>query len=127
MGDSFTTAAGAEAGGIAEAEAAGADGQRSWAAASRRRRQAAAVECRSAGLLGSKPRTVTMKESSLSADGRAWPSKTQGSEPGGFQAGLDLRRGRPLLQQGQQGRRVIKAMRHDNLRLTSEAWLQKYS
>ena len=44
MGDSFTTAAGAEAGGSAEGEAAGADGQRSWAAASRRRPQSAGVQ-----------------------------------------------------------------------------------
>ena len=73
MGDSFTTAAGAEAGGSAEGEAAGADGQRSWAAASRRRLQSAGVQ--------GYPRTVMMKESSLSADGRAWPNKPRVVNP----------------------------------------------
>ena len=52
-------------------EAAGADGHRSCAVAKRRRRQADGAECRSAGLLGSKPKTVVIKESSLSGDGRA--------------------------------------------------------
>ena len=44
------------------------------AAARRRRRQAEGAECNNAGLLGSKPKMVTIKESSLSGDGRAWPS-----------------------------------------------------
>ena len=77
------TTAGAEPDGDRAAVEAAActGGHMSWAAKSRRRRQAEEAECNNAGLLGSKPNTVVIKESSLSGDGRAWPSNPKVVNP----------------------------------------------